>query len=199
VRRIVLLVVVTTAIAVVVAGYLWARQDEPLDAGQGGQGDLAPGVAAPATSAPSDGTSSTPPSDGADMAAAPGGHASAEPGYDRAGAPSPAAPASWGREERVAAARASEAIVDSYLDTDTRWWARLSRLLTPSARTVYNTVPPEVLPATTRTGSAQVTSTGSALLAVATVPTGVGPYEVTLVRADGAGQWLADRIVPVDS
>ncbi|WP_419708034.1 hypothetical protein [Promicromonospora sp. NFX87] len=130
--------------------------------------------------------------------AAPGADES-EPGYDLAGAPSPVARASWGREERAAAASAAEDLVDAYLDSDTRWWDRLSVLLTPAARAVYNTVPPEALPAASRTGSAEVSPTASALLAVATVPTGAGPYEVTLVRADGASPWLADKIVPVDS
>lgn len=109
--------------------------------------------------------------------------------------------AEWNSAARRSVARTAEAAMTVYTDhqgTKARWWKRLEPLLTPGARFVYADVPPEQIPATEVTAKVTAHGTDSPLLATATVPTDAGPYELTLTRANGAADWLVDKIVPVE-
>ena len=79
------------------------------------------------------------------------------------------------------------------------WWAELSPLLTPQARTDYASVQASVVPAPRVTGSGQITDDTSAMVVHVDVPTDVGSYTLILTRLDGASPWLVARFTPPEN
>lgn len=74
------------------------------------------------------------------------------------------------------------------------WWARLSPLLSPAARTAYAGTDPAEIPAHAVTGQARPGTSPSPFLASVFVPTDAGEYAVLLVRTAAGSPWLVERI-----
>lgn len=132
----------------------------------------------------------------------PTGFPTVPPGYvdeDTGQIIAPAPVATWSAADRAAAIEAANAAMTAFarpsLEQDT-WWAELSPLLTPQARTDYAYVQASVVPASRVIGSGTITDDSSAMVVRVDVPTDVGVYTVVLTRQDGASPWLAARFTP---
>ncbi|MBO0608260.1 hypothetical protein [Myceligenerans salitolerans] len=197
-----MIIVVATVVVLVVAAWIgWPREDGP-----GGNGAVQAGSAAGQDGpARDDGTTTD------DTGAAPDTvtdevdpgdpalEVVEEPEFDSESKPAEQVAATWDDGVRAAARAAASAAVTAFSDVDqptAAWWKKLSPLLTPQARVVYEDVDPRNVPVRQVTGPASVVDESSTLLTEVTVPTDVGDYTVMLVRADGASPWLAEQIRP---
>lgn len=124
------------------------------------------------------------------------------PGYvdeDTGETIAPVPVATWSDADRAAAVEAADAAMAAFARPDLEqetWWAQLSPLLTPQARTDYAYVQSSVVPASRVTSSGTITDDASAMVVHVSVPTDVGAYDVILTRQDGASPWLASRFTP---
>lgn len=122
-----------------------------------------------------------------------------EPEFDTDHEPTEQVEATWDDSVRAAARTTAARAMKAFADVDqsaAAWWEKLSPLLTPQARVVYEDVDPRNVPVRQVTGPAAVVDESSTLLTEVTVPTDVGDYTVMLVRTDGSSPWLAEQIRP---
>lgn len=123
-----------------------------------------------------------------------------EPPADNSGwdaEPALGAEAVWDDAARAAAAQRAETVMRAFANTmlsQDEWFAQLSPYLTVDAAQAYRQVSVDEVRATAVIGEATIIDDSSVYLAIVTVPTDAGAYEVHLNRPDGDSEWLAFRI-----
>jgi len=122
-------------------------------------------------------TSPTAPVDDSDVAAAPNASTASQTGAI------------------AAATKAMRSFAQPQLSSD-KWWSQMLPLLSQQAGVAYQSTDPSQIPAHQVTGTAIVLPGSTDVSLIVQVPTDVGPYNVTLIRASASAPWLADRIRP---
>ena len=100
---------------------------------------------------------------------------------------------------QAAAEAAATATMTSFVQVQlaaTQWLAELSEHLTAAAREAYVGTDPLEVPARQQTGPARYAGSTSGYLAIVTVPTDVGDYQLLLVREGQGAPWLAETLTP---
>lgn len=105
----------------------------------------------------------------------------------------------WDRASREDAAATAVEVMTAFARPELqqgRWWRDLAPMLTPSARTTYQYVAVENVPAREVRGEGEVVDDSSPYLTSIEVKTDVGTYTVLLARTGQDAPWLAERIEP---
>lgn len=76
------------------------------------------------------------------------------------------------------------------------WWAELEPLMHPSTAPDYAIIDPQVIPPFTITGPGTLDPSSVPQAAEVIIPTNIGDYRVTVVRADAASPWLVGDFTP---
>lgn len=105
----------------------------------------------------------------------------------------------WDQASTAAVLNAAMVAMQAFARPDVpyeQWWAEVGPLLSPQAQIDYQYVDPVNVPAHAVTGDPVLVDDASASVAGVQVPTDVGPYVVTLSRADVDASWVVERITP---
>ena len=114
-------------------------------------------------------------------------------------APSRASSPTWDAKAKKDAAGAAVEVLRAFARPDIsqgEWWRDLGPLLSPSARTVYDSVDVRNVPIRKVTGKPRIIESSSPYLATVRIGTDRGPYTLLMVRAGQGEPWLAERIEP---